>query len=85
MRVRRRAAEAGREPRQVLIFNMQTAIVDETDARAQSKWQSYASYEGALALISGWTGIDFRAHESFRDVVGLLVPELQQRGAYKTE
>jgi len=25
------------------------------------------------------------AHETFRDVVELLVPELQQRGAYKTE
>ena len=165
--IRRRAAEAGRDPRKVLIFNMQTVIVDETDAKAQAKWQelkSYASYEGALALISGWTGIDFSeyqpdqvlehihtnaiqsaveafstadpnkqwtvqeladwvgiggfgplivgsaqtvadelqawveetdvdgfnltyalAHETFRDVVELLVPELQQRGAYKTE
>ncbi|MEX5623932.1 LLM class flavin-dependent oxidoreductase, partial [Pseudomonas syringae] len=60
--IRRRAAEAGRDPRKVMIFNMQTVIVDETDAKAQAKWQelkSYASYEGALALISGWTGIDF--------------------------
>ena len=34
----------------------------ETDREAQAKWQeykSYVSYEGALALISGWTGIDF--------------------------
>ncbi|MCL6701567.1 LLM class flavin-dependent oxidoreductase [Pseudomonas sp. T1.Ur] len=165
--IRRRAAEAGRDPRKVLIFNLQTVIVDETDAKAQAKWQelkSYSSYEGALALISGWTGIDFGqyrpdqvlkhihtnaiqsavetfstadpdkqwtvqeladwvgiggfgplivgsaqtvadelqawveetdvdgfnlayvlAHETFRDVVDLLVPELQQRGAYKTE
>ncbi|MCE5976997.1 LLM class flavin-dependent oxidoreductase [Pseudomonas sp. JR33AA] len=165
--IRRRAAEAGRDPRKVLIFNLQTVIVDETDAKAQAKWQelaSYSSYEGALALISGWTGIDFGqyrpdqvlkhihtnaiqsavetfstadpdkqwtvqeladwvgiggfgplivgsaqtvadelqawveetdvdgfnlayvlAHETFRDVVDLLVPELQKRGVYKTE
>ncbi|KIQ04377.1 MULTISPECIES: LLM class flavin-dependent oxidoreductase [Pseudomonas] len=60
--IRRRAAEAGRDPRKVLIFNLQTVIVDETDAKAKAKWQelkSYSSYEGALALISGWTGIDF--------------------------
>jgi FMN-dependent oxidoreductase (nitrilotriacetate monooxygenase family) len=64
--IRRRAAEAGRDPRKVLIFNMQTVIVDETDAKAQAKWQelkSYASYEGALALISGWTGIDFSEYQ----------------------
>ncbi|MFS0826670.1 LLM class flavin-dependent oxidoreductase [Pseudomonas phoenicis] len=165
--IRRRAAEAGRDPRKVLIFNLQTVIVDETDAKAQAKWQelkAYSSYEGALALISGWTGIDFAqyrpdqvlkhihtnaiqsavetfstadpdkqwtvqeladwvgiggfgplivgspqtvadelqawvedtdvdgfnfayalAHETFRDVVELLVPELQKRGVYKTE
>lgn len=60
--IRRRAAEAGREPHSVLIFNMQTVIVGETDKAAQAKWneyKSYVSYEGALALISGWTGIDF--------------------------
>ncbi len=165
--IRRRAAEAGRDPRKVLIFNLLTVIVDETDAKAQAKWRElkgYASYEGALALISGWTGIDFNqyrpdqvlkhihtnaiqsavetfstadpdkqwtvqeladwvgiggfgplivgspqtvadelqawvedtdvdgfnfayalAHETFRDVVELLVPELQRRGVYKTE
>jgi FMN-dependent oxidoreductase (nitrilotriacetate monooxygenase family) len=165
--IRRRAALAGRDPRKVLIFNMQTVIVDETDVKAQAKWRelkSYASYDGALALISGWTGIDFGqyqpeqvlkhlhtnaiqsaveafstadpskqwtvqeladwvgiggfgplivgsaqtvadelqawveetdvdgfnftyalAHDTFRDVVELLVPELQKRGVYKTE
>ncbi|VFS56867.1 Putative monooxygenase moxC [Kluyvera cryocrescens] len=57
--IRRRAQEAGRDPHSILIFNMQTAIVGETDKAAQAKWQeykSYTSYEGALALISGWTG-----------------------------
>jgi FMN-dependent oxidoreductase (nitrilotriacetate monooxygenase family) len=64
--IRRRAAEAGRDPRKILIFNMQTVIVDETDAKAKAKfdeYRSYCSYEGALALISGWTGIDFGRFE----------------------
>lgn len=64
--IRRRAAEAGRDPRSILIFNLQTAIVGETDREAQAKWQeykSYVSYEGALALISGWTGIDFGQYQ----------------------
>ena len=64
--IRRRAEEAGRDPRSILIFNMQTVIVGETDKAAQAKWQEYknwTSYEGALALISGWTGIDFGQYQ----------------------
>ncbi len=60
--IRRRAAEAGRDPKKILIFNLQTVIVGETDAKAKAKfdeYKSYVSYEGAMALISGWTGIDF--------------------------
>ncbi|MFK9879873.1 5,10-methylene tetrahydromethanopterin reductase, partial [Klebsiella pneumoniae] len=142
-------------------------IVGDTDREAQAKWQEYkqyVSYEGALALLSGWTGIDFGqyqpdqvlkylhtnaiqsaveafstadpnrqwtvqaladwagiggfgplvvgsaqtvadelqswveetdvdgfnlayavTHETFRDVVELLVPELQKRGVFKQE
>ena len=145
----------------------QTVIVGDTDREAQAKWQEYkqyVSYEGALALLSGWTGIDFGqyqpdqvlkylhtnaiqsaveafstadpnrqwtvqaladwagiggfgplvvgsaqtvadelqswveetdvdgfnlayavTHETFRDVVELLVPELQKRGVFKQE
>ena len=39
-----------------------TLIVGGTDAQAQEKlaeYRKYASYEGALTLMSGWTGIDF--------------------------
>lgn len=64
--IRRRAEEAGRDPRSILIFNMQTVIVGETDKAAQAKWQDYkryVSHEGALALISGWTGIDFSQYQ----------------------
>ena len=64
--IRRRAEEAGRDPRSILIFNMQTVIVGETDNVARAKWQDYkryVSHEGALALISGWTGIDFSEYQ----------------------
>ena len=60
--VREAAAEAGRDPRGILAFNLQTVIVGETDADAKRKfdeYRRYVSYEGALTLISGWTGIDF--------------------------
>jgi alkanesulfonate monooxygenase SsuD/methylene tetrahydromethanopterin reductase-like flavin-dependent oxidoreductase (luciferase family) len=49
----------------VLIFNLQTVIVDETDAKAKAKYQDYKQYidlDGALALGSGWMGIDFGAY-----------------------
>jgi len=49
--IRRRAAEAGRDPRKILIFNLQTVIVGETDAKAKAKfdeYKSYVSYEGAM-------------------------------------
>lgn len=60
--IRESVAAAGRDPRGVLIFNLQTVIVDETDAKAKAKYQDYRqyiSYDGALALGSGWMGIDF--------------------------
>jgi FMN-dependent oxidoreductase (nitrilotriacetate monooxygenase family) len=64
--IRAAALEAGREPGAVKIFNMQTVIVDETDAKAQAKYKEYRDYvsaEGALALLSGWLGCDFGAYE----------------------
>lgn len=60
--VRARAAAAGRDPRKLLVYNLITIIVDETDAKAQAKFeklQEYASYDGSLVFMSGWTGIDF--------------------------
>ena len=60
--IRQSVAAAGRDPRAVLIFNLQTVIVDSTDAKAQAKFEDYrqyADYDGALALASGWMGIDF--------------------------
>ncbi|WP_167580256.1 LLM class flavin-dependent oxidoreductase, partial [Klebsiella pneumoniae] len=42
--IRRRAAEAGRDPHSILIFNLQTVIVGDTDREAQAKWQEYKQY-----------------------------------------
>lgn len=162
--IRKGAEAAGRDPKKLLVYAMATIIVDETDEKAQTKlreYQQYASYDGALVLMSGWTGIDFGryaptdtvkkvetnaiisavehlangektwtieelakwgsiggmgplfvgsastvadllqdwveatdvdgfnlayavAHETFADVIGHLVPELQKRGVYPT-
>jgi alkanesulfonate monooxygenase SsuD/methylene tetrahydromethanopterin reductase-like flavin-dependent oxidoreductase (luciferase family) len=59
--LRQRAAEQGRRPEDILVFNMQTVIVSETDAEAKAKFEDYKryiSYHGALTFLSGWTGID---------------------------
>jgi len=61
----RAAAEAaGRNAADLRIFAMLTPIVAETDAEAArllAEYRHYASPEGALVLMSGWTGVDFAA------------------------
>jgi FMN-dependent oxidoreductase (nitrilotriacetate monooxygenase family) len=60
--VRAKAREAGRDPSKIFVYNLVTVIVDETDAKARAKfeeYQRYASYDGALVFMSGWSGIDF--------------------------
>jgi FMN-dependent oxidoreductase (nitrilotriacetate monooxygenase family) len=64
--IRRRAAAAGRNPAEILIFTMMTVIAAETSAAAQAKLEEYRAYvseEGALVLMSGWTGVDFSRYE----------------------
>jgi long-chain alkane monooxygenase len=60
--IRELAAAAGRDPKSILMFAMMTVIVAPTDAEAQAKLADYRKYvdpEGALTLMSGWTGVDF--------------------------
>ena len=60
--IRKLAAEAGRDPKEILMFAMMTVIVAPTDEEAQAKhadYRRYADPEGALTLMSGWTGVDF--------------------------
>ncbi|MEA2777927.1 MAG: long-chain alkane monooxygenase [Acetobacteraceae bacterium] len=62
--LRRRAVAAGRDPHDLVIFTMMTVITDTTPKAARNKYQDYLGYvseEGALALMSGWTGLDFGA------------------------
>ena len=58
--IRRRAAAAGRNPAEILIFTMMTVITAATSEAARAKLEDYRSYvseEGALVLMSGWTGV----------------------------
>lgn len=60
--IRKLASEEGRDPTDILIFAMMTVILAPTDAEAQAKLADYRRYtdpEGALTLMSGWTGVDF--------------------------
>ena len=62
--MRQRSAELGRG--EILIFAMFTIIVASTEAEAAEKLQEYRSYidyEGALALMSGWTGVDLSTYD----------------------
>lgn len=62
--IRKRAAASGRNPREIKIFTMMTVITDTTREAAREKYRDYLRYvseDGALALMSGWTGIDFGA------------------------
>jgi FMN-dependent oxidoreductase (nitrilotriacetate monooxygenase family) len=62
--IRRRAAACGRDPADLVIFTMMTVITGPTRAAAEEKYRDYlchVSEDGALALMSGWAGIDFAA------------------------
>jgi FMN-dependent oxidoreductase (nitrilotriacetate monooxygenase family) len=62
--LRRRAVAAGRSSSDLVIFTMMTIITDTTAKAAADKYQDYLGYvseEGALALMSGWIGLDFGA------------------------
>jgi len=60
--IRNLASEAGRDPADILVFAMMTVILASTDSEAHAKladYRRYADPEGALTLMSGWTGEDF--------------------------
>jgi len=60
--IRQRAVRHGRAPGDILVFMGANVIVGRTEAAARAKfddYMKYASVDGALALLSGWTGIDF--------------------------
>src|SRR5262249_41436874 len=60
--IRELAAKAGRNPKEILMFSMFTVILGATEAEAKAKYADYRAHiraEGALSLMSGWTGVDF--------------------------
>ncbi|AJB48572.1 MULTISPECIES: LLM class flavin-dependent oxidoreductase [Acinetobacter calcoaceticus/baumannii complex] len=64
--IRQKLAQEGRDPHSVKIYALLSIVTDETDAKAQAKfkeYQSYGSYDGALTLLSGWSGVDFSQYQ----------------------
>ena len=60
--IRARARAMGRDPADILIFAEITVIPGATDADAQAKLKDYHTYidpDCALAMVGGWTGVDF--------------------------
>ena len=63
--IRQQAVECGRDAQDIKVFGMMSVIVDDTDKQAQARYEDYKSYalaEGALALMSGWSGIDMSGY-----------------------
>ncbi len=64
--IRQKLAQEGRDPYSVKNYALLSIVTDETDAKAQAKfkeYQSYGSYDGALTLLSGWSGVDFSPYQ----------------------
>jgi long-chain alkane monooxygenase len=60
------ARQAGRNPEDILFFLYAKVITADSEAAVKRKHDEYLSnvrYEGALALLSGWAGIDFGAYD----------------------
>jgi FMN-dependent oxidoreductase (nitrilotriacetate monooxygenase family) len=56
---------AAAQGRQIIVFTMLTAILGETEAGARAKhaeYREHVSHEGALALMSGWAGVDLSTY-----------------------
>jgi len=69
--IRERAKKYGRDPKNILIFNLFTPIVGKTEEEAWEKYSrlsKHISYEGALALLGGWTGINFSKYDPDQNI-----------------
>lgn len=64
--------KCGRRKEDVKIITMMTPIVAETNEKAQEKFEAYKQYaskDGALTLMGGWTGIDLSQFDE-KEVIG---------------
>jgi alkanesulfonate monooxygenase len=69
--IRELAAKAGRNPAEILMFSMMTMILGRTEQEARAKYADYRRHinaEGALTLMSGWTGVDFSTYDLDQEV-----------------
>jgi FMN-dependent oxidoreductase (nitrilotriacetate monooxygenase family) len=69
--IRAEAAKAGRDGSEILMFSMMTVVLGRTEAEARAKYaeyRRYISHEGALTLMSGWTGVDFSTYDFDQEV-----------------
>jgi long-chain alkane monooxygenase len=63
--IRSAAKASGRDPYDIRLFAGATVIVAPTRAEANDSLEDYSQYvdrDGQLALLSGWTGIDFSTY-----------------------
>lgn len=70
--MRQRVQAAGRGMGDLKYFTLATPVIGDTHAEAQEKFAEYKSYvstEGALALLSGWLGVDLSGLDP-DDVIG---------------
>lgn len=59
--IRAQAKDYGRDPASIKFLTKITTVLGRTTEEAKAKYaeyMSYGSYEGALALFGGWTGVD---------------------------
>jgi alkanesulfonate monooxygenase len=78
--LRRRAAAKGRNPADLLVFMGVSVVVGATERLARDRLDEYMSYsnvEGALALMSGWSGIDFSRYPRDQPI-GYFETQVQQ-------
>lgn len=78
--VREQALAMGRDPASLLVQSAMTVITRPTDAEAQAAvadYQHYVRPEGALALLSGYLGIDFADHSLDAALDGRQITAIQ--------
>lgn len=78
--LREQAEAAGRNPADLKILTLATPIVGRTRSDAREKHAEYlrhVSHEGALALLSGWVGVDL-SKLGLDDVVRYVKTEANQ-------
>lgn len=60
--IREKARRFGRDPRDLLFFMFAKVVTGGTEEEARRKYDDFFEHvdvEGALALLSGWSGLDF--------------------------